>query len=244
MSDEEKRRWKNKKVAAPGPGQGVERALSERVLKKNIAKESSRRWIERQLNDPYVHRAQAEGWRARSAYKLIELDEKFGLLKRGLRVADLGAAPGGWAQVAVKHGARTVVGIDVLAIEPLPGVMFLHMDFLADDAPGAIVHALGGPPDIVLSDMAANTTGHTKTDQIRTGALAEAAAEFALAHLAPGGAFVTKAFQGGLDTALLARLKQRFDAVRHAKPPASRAESSEIYVVAQGFRGAQRKGAA
>ncbi len=228
MSDEEKRRWRGK----PQTGDG--RQLTERVKKKKL-KESSRQWVERQLNDPYVARAKAEGYRARAAYKLIELDEKFGFLKMGARVIDLGAAPGGWAQVAVKRGCK-VVGVDLLPIDPLPGATFLEMDFLAPEAPAALLDALGGPPHIVLSDMAANTTGHAKTDQIRTGALAEAAAEFALDHLAPGGAFVTKAFQGGLDAALLARLKQGFASVRHAKPPASRAESAEVYVVATGKR--------
>jgi 23S rRNA (uridine2552-2'-O)-methyltransferase len=232
MSDEEppKRRWRNKQILMPSG----ERQLAERVRKKNVPKESSRQWIERQLNDPYVHRAQAEGWRARSAFKLIELDEKFHFLKRGARVVDLGAAPGSWAQVAQKRGAAKIVGIDLLPVDPLPGVTFLEMDFLSAEAPAALTKALGGAPGLVLSDMAANTTGHTRTDQIRTGALAEAAAEFAIDHLAPGGAFVSKAFQGGLDAALLGRLKQHFATVRHAKPPASRAASSEIYVVAQG----------
>jgi len=225
VSEEEKRRWRGK--AQTGEG----RQLTERVKKKKL-KGSSRQWVERQLNDPYVARARAEGYRARAAYKLIELDEKFHFLKKGARVVDLGAAPGGWAQVAVKRGCK-VVGIDLLPIDALPGATFLEMDFLAPEAPAALIEALGGPPDIVLSDMAANTTGHAKTDQIRTGALAEAAAEFALQHLAPGGTFVTKAFQGGLDAALLAHLKQHFASVRHAKPPASRAESAEVYVVAQ-----------
>lgn len=233
MSDEPpppKRRWRNKQILMPSG----ERQLAERVRKKNVPKESSRLWIERQLNDPYVHRAQAEGWRARSAFKLIELDEKFHFLKRGARVVDLGAAPGSWAQVAQKRGAAKIVGIDLLPIDPLPGVTFLEMDFLSPEAPTALTKELGGAPDLVLSDMAANTTGHTRTDQIRTGALAEAAAEFAISTLAPGGAFVTKAFQGGLDATLLTRLKQHFATVRHAKPPASRAASSEVYVVAQG----------
>ena len=228
MSDDEKRRWRNK----PAPQPGGERQLAVRVKNKKT-KESSRKWIERQLNDPYVTRAKAEGYRARAAYKLIELDEKFHLLKRGQRIIDLGAAPGGWTQVAVQKGAK-VVGIDLLPVEPMPGAVFLQMDFLAPEAPARLMAELGGAPDLVLSDMAANTTGHTRTDQIRTGALAEAAAEFALEHLAPGGAFVTKAFQGGLDAALLTRLKQHFTTVRHAKPPASRAESAEIYVVAMG----------
>ncbi len=226
MSDNEKRRWRGKLQSGDG------RQLTERVKNKR-AKESSRHWIERQLNDPYVARAKAEGYRARAAYKLIELDEKFQFLNKGARVIDLGAAPGGWAQVAVARGCK-VVGVDLLAIEPLSGATFLQLDFLDPKAPATLISALGGLPDIVLSDMAANTTGHAKTDQIRTGALAEAAADFALEHLAPGGAFVTKAFQGGLDGALLARLKQGFTAVKHAKPPASRAESAEVYVVAQG----------
>ena len=229
---EPKRRWKSREIVGPGG----ERELVKRVKNKR-AKESSKKWLERQINDPYVARAAAEGWRARSAYKLLELDEQFGLIKRGADVVDLGAAPGSWAQVAVKRGAGKVVGIDLLPIDPLPGATFLEMDFLAPEAPEALLRIIGGPPDLVLSDMAANTTGHARTDQIRTGALAEAAAEFALEHLAPGGAFVTKAFQGGLDAALLARLKQNFASVKHAKPKASRAESSEVYLVAMGRKG-------
>ncbi len=228
MSDEPpKRRWTGKPESSGG-----ERQLTTRVKNKKV-KESSKKWIERQINDPYVTRAKAEGARARAYYKLVELDEKFHFLKRGLRVLDLGAAPGGWAQFAVARGCK-VVGIDLLPIEPLTGATFLEMDFLSSEAPAALIAALGGPPDIVLSDMAANTTGHARTDQIRTGALADAAADFALDHLAPGGVFVTKAFQGGLDTSLLTRLKQGFAKVSHAKPPASRAESSEVYVVAMG----------
>lgn len=227
MSEDEKRRWRGKSASGDGA-----RQLTTFVKNKR-AKESSKKWIERQLNDPYVARAKAEGYRARAAYKLIELDEKFHFLKRGAGVIDLGAAPGGWAQVAVKRGCK-VVGVDLLPIEPMPGAQFFQMDILADDTPGVLLEALGGAPEIVLSDMAANTTGHAKTDQIRTGALAEAAAEFALEHVAPGGTFVTKAFQGGLDAALLTRLKQNFAKVSHAKPPASRAESAEVYVVAMG----------
>lgn len=228
MSEEPpKRRWK-----AKPPKSGGERQLAQNVKNKKLD-ESSKNWVRRQLNDPYVARARAEGYRARAAYKLIELDEKFHFLKRGQRVIDLGAAPGGWAQVAVLRGAK-VVGVDLLPIEPLVGAQFFEADILSPETPALLMNALGGPPDLVLSDMAANTTGHTKTDQIRTGALAEAAADFALEHLAPGGTFVTKAFQGGLDAALLARLKQNFATVRHAKPPASRAESAEVYVVAMG----------
>ncbi len=226
--DDGKRRWRPKTQG----GAGEQRQLTTRVKNKK-AKESSKKWIERQLNDPYVARAKAEGFRARAAYKLIELDNKFHFLQRGARVIDLGAAPGGWAQVAVKRGCK-LVGVDLLPVEPLAGAQFFQLDILAPETAQTLLDALGGAPDIVLSDMAANTTGHTKTDQIRTGALAEAAAEFALEHLAPGGTFVTKAFQGGLDSALLARLKQNFASVRHAKPPASRAESAEVYVVAMG----------
>ena len=231
MSGEEppKRRWTGK----PKGGDG-QRQMTTRVRNKKLD-ESSRNWIKRQLNDLYVARAKADGYRARAAYKLIELDEQFHFLKRGQRVVDLGAAPGGWAQVAVQRGAK-VVGVDLLPIEPLAGATFFQLDLLDPATPPKLLDALGGAPDLVLSDMAANTTGHAKTDQIRTGALAEAAAEFALAHLAPGGTFVTKAFQGGLDAALLARLKQGFATVKHAKPPASRAESAEVYVVAIGQR--------
>lgn len=233
MSDDEepKRRWTGKPA-----GGGGDRQMFTRVKNKKV-KESSRNWLKRQLNDPYVAKARAEGYRARAAYKLIELDEQFHFMKRGARVIDLGAAPGGWLQVAVARGASKVVGVDLLPIEPLPGAELFQMDLLAPETPGVLIEALGGQPDIVLSDMAANTTGHQRTDQIRTGALAEAAAEFAIEHCAPGGTFVTKAFQGGLDSALLARLKQAFTNVKHAKPPASRAESAEIYVVAMGRKG-------
>lgn len=228
MSDDPpKRRWTGK----PKGGSG-ERQLAQTVKNKKLD-ESSKNWIRRQLNDPYVAKARAEGYRARAAFKLIELDEKFHFLKRGLKVIDLGAAPGGWAQVAVKRGCK-VVGVDLLPIEPLAGAEFFEADILVPETAAVLMTALGGAPDLVLSDMAANTTGHTRTDQIRTGALADAAADFALEHLAPGGAFVTKAFQGGLDTSLLTRLKQGFATVKHAKPAASRAESSEVYVVALG----------
>jgi 23S rRNA (uridine2552-2'-O)-methyltransferase len=222
-----KRRWTGKPK-----GGGGERQLTRRVRNRKLD-ESSRKWVERQLKDPYVARARAEGYRARAAYKLIELDDQSHFLKRGARVIDLGAAPGGWAQVCVQRGC-TVVGVDLLPIEPLAGAMFLQLDFLDPATPPRLLEALGGAPDVVLSDMAANTTGHARTDQIRTGALAEAAAEFALTHLAPGGTFVAKAFQGGLNASLLTRLKQGFATVKHAKPPASRAESAEVYVVAQG----------
>lgn len=230
MSDEDppKRRWTGK----PRGGDG-QRQMTQRVKNKKLD-ESSRNWVKRHLNDPYVARARADGYRARAAYKLIELDDQFHFLKRGMKVIDLGAAPGGWAQVCVQRGAGKVVGVDLLEIEPLSGAVFFQLDLLDDATPAILMDALGGAPDLVLSDMAANTTGHARTDQIRTGALADAAADFALAHLAPGGTFITKAFQGGLDGALLTRLKQGFATIKHAKPPASRAESSEVYVVAMG----------
>lgn len=199
---------------------------------------SSTRWLNRQLNDPYVRQAKAEGYRSRAAYKLIELDEKFGLLKTPSRVVDLGVAPGGWSQVVLKRRpGASIVGIDLLPTDPLEGVTLLEMDFMDDAAPGAIAEALGGPPDLVLSDMAANTVGHKATDHLRTMGLVEAAAWFAVENLAPGGAFVAKVLAGGTDAELLALLKRFFRIVKHAKPPASRKGSSEWYVIAQGFKG-------
>ena len=199
---------------------------------------SSVRWLERQLNDPYVKQAKAEGYRSRAAFKLIELDERFGLLKGVRRVVDLGIAPGGWSQVVRKRlPSAGVVGIDLLETEPLEGVTILQMDFMADAAPGQLEAALDGPPDLVLSDMAANTVGHKQTDHLRTMGLVEAAAHFAVEVLAEGGAFVAKVLAGGTDKDLLDLLKKHFRTVKHAKPPASRKGSSEWYVVAQGFKG-------
>ncbi len=196
------------------------------------------RWLERQLNDPYVKQAKADGYRSRAAYKLIELDEKFGLLKGAKRVVDLGIAPGGWAQVVRQKSPKAeVVGIDLLPVEPLEGVTIFQMDFMADEAPAALADALGGPPDLVISDMAANTVGHKQTDHLRTMGLVEAAAWFAVENLEPGGGFVAKVLAGGTDTDLLALLKKHFATVKHAKPPASRKGSSEWYVIAQGFKG-------
>jgi 23S rRNA (uridine2552-2'-O)-methyltransferase len=199
---------------------------------------ASTRWLERQLNDPYVRRAKAEGYRSRAAYKLLELDERFGLLRGITRVVDLGVAPGGWAQVVKrrKPDAR-VVGIDLLPTDPIEGVMLFEMDFLGEEAPAILAEALGGPADLVLSDMAANTVGHTQTDHLRTMALVEAAAYFAGEVLKPGGAFVAKVLAGGADNDLVALLKRMFTTVKHAKPPASRKGSSEWYVIAQGFKG-------
>ena len=196
------------------------------------------RWLERQLNDPYVRQAKADGYRSRAAYKLIELDEKFGLVKGASRVVDLGIAPGGWSQVVRANSPKAqVVGIDLLPVEPLEGVTIFQMDFMADAAPQALADALGGPPDLVMSDMAANTVGHKQTDHLRTMGLVEAAAWFAVENLAPGGTFIAKVLAGGTDTELLALLKKHFATVKHAKPPASRKDSSEWYVVAQKFKG-------
>ena len=198
----------------------------------------STRWLQRQLNDPYVKRAKADGFRSRAAYKLIELDERFGFLKGKKRVLDLGLAPGGWAQVVRRQAPKAaIVGIDLLPVDPIDGVVILHMDFMDDAAPDLLIADLGGAPDLVLSDMAANTVGHPQTDALRTMGLVEAALDFAINVLAPGGAFVSKVFAGGADSALVAELKRNFTSVKHAKPPASRKGSSEWYVVAQGFKG-------
>ncbi len=219
------------------------RTLRQRVKTARKRTLSSQKWLERQLNDPYVARAKREGFRSRAAYKLIELDDKVRFLKPGGRVVDLGAAPGGWAQVAAQRvgageGKGNVVGVDLLPIEPLPGAAFLQLDFMAPEAPERLVALLGGPADVVLSDMAANATGHKKTDHLRIVGLAEAAADFARSVLAPGGVFLAKVLQGGTEGALLADLKRDFAAVRHVKPAASRSDSAELYVLATGFRGA------
>lgn len=207
-----------------------------RVKAKKNRKNSSRLWIERQVNDPYVDKAKAEGYRGRAAYKLKEMDERLGLLKKGMVVLDLGAAPGGWSQVAAAKGCR-VVAIDLLQMDEIPGVDFIQLDFMDDEAPEKLKTMLGGLADIVLSDMAPNTTGHKSTDHIRIMAVVEAAAYFAKEVLKPGGAFVAKVFQGGTENALLAEMKKDFKTVKHIKPPASRKESAEQYVVATGFRG-------
>ncbi len=223
-----------------GKGRG---ALHQRVKTAKRRSASSTRWLERQLNDPYVHRAQAEGYRSRAAYKLIELDEKFSFLKKARAVVDLGITPGGWSQVTRKVNPRArVVGIDLLACEPIEGVEILEMDFMDDAAPDALLKALDSAPDLVMSDMAANTVGHQQTDHLRTMGLAETAVDFAIRTLIPGGTFVTKVFAGGADHALLMLLKKNFTTVKHAKPPASRKGSPELYVVAQGFKG-RRDGA-
>jgi 23S rRNA (uridine2552-2'-O)-methyltransferase len=219
-------------VPAPPP------ARREAVRLKNARKlaPSSQRWLARQLNDPYVQAAKTQGFRSRAAYKLMELDDKYHLISKGARVVDLGAAPGGWSQIALARGAAAVAGIDLLPIIPIPGATFIEGDFLDEGMDARIKTLLGGPADLVLSDMAPNTTGHVATDHIRIMALAELALAFACDVLTPGGAFVAKLFQGGAERGMLATLKTHFRSVRHAKPPASRKDSKEMYVVATGFR--------
>ena len=197
---------------------------------------ASQKWLSRQLNDPYVRAAKEQGWRSRAAFKLIELDDRFHLIGKGARVVDLGAAPGGWAQVAVKRGAAKVVGVDLLPMEGVGGATILQGDFMDDAMPGQLAALLGGKADLVLSDMAPNMTGHNATDHMRIMALADLALHFAVEMLEEGGGFVAKVFQGGSERAMLERMKRSFASVRHAKPPSSRKESSELYVVATGFR--------
>jgi 23S rRNA (uridine2552-2'-O)-methyltransferase len=223
--------------AAPTTGRGT----TVRVKTARQRTTSSTLWLQRQLNDPYVAEAKRLGYRSRAAFKLVQLDDRFGFLGRGKRVVDLGCAPGGWTQIAVERtgaerGGGRVVGLDILPMDPVPGADTLALDFLADEAPDRLKALLGGPADVVMSDMAAPTTGHAATDHIRVVALAETAYHFAAEILAPGGAFIAKVFQGGTERTLLTQLKRDFAEVRHAKPPASRAESSEVYVVATGFR--------
>jgi 23S rRNA (uridine2552-2'-O)-methyltransferase len=210
----------------------------ETVRLKNARKlaPSSQRWLARQLNDPYVQAAKTQGFRSRAAFKLLELDDKYKLIAKGARVVDLGAAPGGWAQVALLRGASVVVGIDLLPIIPVAGARFIEGDFTGEEMDARLKEMLGGPADLVLSDMAPNTTGHVATDHIRIMALADMALAFAAEVLLPGGAFVAKLFQGGAERDMLNTLKLRFRSVRHAKPPASRKDSKEMYVVATGFR--------
>ncbi|HWK67620.1 MAG TPA: RlmE family RNA methyltransferase [Rhizobiaceae bacterium] len=226
---------------------GTTRVLRTRVKKKSGLKESSRRWLERHLNDPYVQRSKNEGYRSRAAYKLIEIDDKYHLLKPGMRIIDLGAAPGGWSQVAAARVKSTeddprVVGIDYLEMDPVPGAAILRLDFLDEEAPEKLRQALGGEPDIVLSDMAAPTTGHRRTDHLRTMHLCEVAADFAVSVLKPGGHFLAKTFQGGTEGGLLDMLKRNFRSVHHVKPPASRDASVELFLLAKDFKGRASSG--
>lgn len=225
----------------PSGGRGTGRKLTQHVTKKNL-KESSRRWLERHINDPYVQRSRLEGYRSRAVYKLLEIDEKHHILKGARRIIDLGAAPGGWSQIAAKVTNSTndnirVAAIDFLEMDAIPGVHFIQMDFLDDEAPKQLMEALGGAPDIVLSDMAAPTTGHQRTDHLRTMHLCEVAAHFAIEVLREGGHFLAKTFQGGAERELLTTLKQNFRQVVHVKPGASRAESVEMFILAKGFKG-------
>jgi 23S rRNA (uridine2552-2'-O)-methyltransferase len=227
-------------MTAPGNKSG--RALKVRIKGGRGRSLSSKLWLERQLNDPYVARAKREGLRSRAAYKLAEIDDKFHFLKTGAKVVDLGAAPGGWSQIVAERvgaaeGKGRVVAMDLLKMEEVPGVDFLQLDFLDEKAPPALRDFLGGPADVVLSDMAANATGHRQTDHLKLMALVEVAAEFAGEVLKPGGAFVAKVLQGGTEASLLASLKRDFGSVKHVKPAASRADSAELYLVATGFRG-------
>jgi 23S rRNA (uridine2552-2'-O)-methyltransferase len=226
-----------------GAGKRGARPLKVRVKTGKGRPLSSKLWLERQLNDPYVARAKAEGLRSRAAFKLAEIDDRHHLLKPGRNVVDLGAAPGGWSQVAAQRvgaaeGRGRVVAIDLLPMDPIAGVAFAQLDFLDAAAPARLREMLGGPVDLVLSDMAANATGHRRTDHLKIMALAEAAADFARAVLKPGGAFLAKVLQGGTEVSLLADLKRDFATVRHVKPAASRTDSAELYVLATGFRGA------
>jgi 23S rRNA (uridine2552-2'-O)-methyltransferase len=230
-----------------GSGSGREggRALKNRVKTAHKRSLASTLWLERQLNDPYVAQARREGYRSRAAYKLIEIDEKYRLFKPGQRIVDLGAAPGGWSQVAAartqaREGRGRVIAIDLLEMEAIEGVEFRRIDFYASGAPSQLCDALAGAADGVLSDMAANATGHRKTDHLRIVGLVEVAADFAGEVLAPGGFFLAKALQGGAESDLIARLKRQFAIVRHVKPKASRADSAELYILATGFRGAMR----
>ncbi|MGA3003715.1 MAG: RlmE family RNA methyltransferase [Acetobacteraceae bacterium] len=217
------------------PSRGRKLTVNVRTARKRSP--ASAEWLRRQLNDPYVVAAKQQGWRSRAAFKLLELDDRFHVIRRDARAVDLGAAPGGWTQVAIRRGAGTVVGVDLLAMDPIQGATLLTGDFNDPDMPARLTVVLGGKADLVLSDMAPNTTGHAATDHLRIMALAELAAAFARDVLAPNGSFVAKVFQGGSERAMLEALKRDFTSVRHAKPPASRKESSELYVVAMGFRG-------
>jgi len=238
------RGFKGSKRRQGGGAENTLRMKHEKVRTARGRKYSSKLWLERQLNDPYVLEAKRRGYRSRAAFKLLQLDEKFHFLTSGARVVDLGAAPGGWCQIAAevvlhgKHAARgKIVGIDIQEMEELPGITLLHQDFTEDEAPDLLKDALGGEADVVMSDMAAHATGHTATDHLRIMGLCEMALEFALEVLAPNGVFLAKVLQGGTEDELLATMKKHFKTVKHAKPAASRSDSAEMYVVALGFKG-------
>jgi len=225
-------------VKPPAGGNLSGRGLGHTAVKTAKQRtQSSAKWLERQLNDPFVQQAKAEGWRSRAAFKLIEIDERFHILRHGARVVDLGCAPGGWVQVAIKRGAAKVVGVDLLPVDPVSGAELIQADFTDADIGPRLMELLGDRPDVVLSDLAHNTVGHRQTDHLKIMSLLEMASDFALDNLTRGGTFVAKAFQGGETEHLLLKLKQRFTTVKHMKPKSSRADSSEIYVVALGFKG-------
>jgi 23S rRNA (uridine2552-2'-O)-methyltransferase len=232
MSDDEGRR---RIVRLPAAGKDSGRSSPQRLKTAKRHSASSQAWLERQINDPFAAEARAKGYRSRAAFKLAEIDDRLHLLKKGARVLDLGCAPGGWIQVVAQRGAGAVVGVDLLDVEPLPPATIIKGDFTEPGMGERLVEMLGGAPDLVLSDMAPNTTGHRKTDHLRIIGLVEAAADFAIQVLKPGGAFVAKAFQGGETSEILKLLKAHFAEVRHLKPKASRAESSELYLVATGL---------
>ena len=234
MSDEEKRRWKGPTGERADSGR---RMTERKVIARNARTESSKRWIERQLQDPYVRKAKEAGYRSRAAYKLLEIDEEAHILKRGQRVVDLGCAPGGWIQVALLKGAAEVVGIDLLPVESIDGATIFVGDVNEPADVRRVLDSLSGPPDLVLSDMAANTTGHKQTDHLKIMALAEAALAFAREVLQPGGTFICKVLRGGAENELLRQLKHDFRHVNHFKPEASRDDSAELFLVALGFRG-------
>jgi len=224
-------------VRPPTGGTDAGRAGPKRLKTAKERTPSSQAWLERQINDPFVAEAHAKGYRSRAAFKLIEIDDRFRLLRAGAKVVDLGCAPGGWVQIALARGAGAVVGVDLLPVEPLGAATLFEMDFTDPACGPLLIEALGGAPDLVMSDMAPNTVGHRQTDHLRIVGLVEAAVDFAVEVLKPGGAFVTKAFQGGETAGLLKVLNAHFDTVKHVKPKASRAESSELYLVATGFKG-------
>jgi len=234
---------KRRKAGGGSGSASSTRELKQRVKTARGRKNSSTLWLQRQLNDPYVAAARRDGYRSRAAYKLIEIDDKHHILKPGMRVVDLGAAPGGWTQIAVKRcGAANnrggeVVGIDLLPVEPIPGATLIEMDFMDDEAPDELKRLMGGPADVVMSDMAASATGHKPTDHLRIMSLCELALDFAMEVLKPGGSFLAKVLQGGAEKDLMTMLKTNFKVVRHVKPKASRSDSAEMYVLATGFRG-------
>lgn len=220
----------------PSGGDAAGRGMSQRLKTADKRSLSSQQWLERQLADPYVQRAKAEGWRSRAAFKLIEIDDRFHLIRKGARVIDLGCAPGGWLQVALKRGAGAVAGVDLLAVDPIAGAELIQADITEPGVGERLIGLLGGAPDLVLSDMAHNTTGHRDTDHLKIIGLVEMAAAFAIEHLKPGGAFVAKTFQGGAVGEVLLELKRSFAEVKHVKPKASRQDSSEVYLVATGLK--------